>query len=269
MSRSEVSIDEGGVRLQAGAERRYVPFADIADVELRTRMLRDPAVEVVLRSGEQLSLFVGASALEIHGGLVEHMAGQRRATSATARGFGRDRRSLIDWLSAVSDSAVSSGYREAAGGTASPFEVAEDENGDVEARAAAIHVLARLADGDELVRVAKLLLGRTLPPIVQVAARLAPGGWAFVSDGVLDAAMPFLDAADREEARSLLREPVPFGPAGPERDLGHAAAEARRQLDEDARARTSSPPDAHGRARTALSMSDRDTSRWIGRSWGL
>jgi hypothetical protein len=266
MSRSEVSIDEGGIRLQTGAGRRYVRFADIADVELRTRMLRDPAVEVVLRSGEELSLFVGASALEIHRGLVEHLASQRRPTSSAALAFGRERRSLIDWLSAVSDPTGSNGYREHAGGTA---KLAEDENGDVEARAAAVHVLVRLEDGDGLVRVAKLLLGRALPPIVQVAARLAPAGRAFVSEGVLEAAMPFLDEADREEARSLLREPTAFGPAGRERDLDRAAAEARRQLDEDARTRASSQPDAHGRARTALAMSDRDTSRWIGRSWGL
>lgn len=103
-----------------------------------------------------------------------------------------------------------------------------------------------------------------MPPIVQIAARLAPGGQAFIADDVITEAAFFVSHVD---AADLKRHALDQGGAAGERYVT-AVAQAKREIAEDARRAASSLPPARA-ARSSSSMSDRDTSRWIGRSWGL
>lgn len=109
----------------------------------------------------------------------------------------------------------------------------------------------------------KLIVNRAMPPIVQIAARLAPGGAAFVDDDVLAEATFFVAPVDEGE----LRRAIDQTPGVDERHLA-AMVQAKLAIAEEARSSASSPPP--GRAmRSTASMADRDTSRWIGRSSGL
>ena len=228
---TQISVDEGGLRHEADGQKRYVPFSSIADVELRTRLLRDPAIVVSL-TGEnehELVLFVGAAALEIHRELVGHLEARRAHENRTAPvGWRREGRPLVEWLGAA-DAATDGGYRDGLPLSAVAFGIAEDADANVEDRAVAIHLLVRSAEGADLVRVAKLVTSRTLPPIVQIAARLAPGGRTFVPNDVVTEAASFVspvDAADRtrtvDQAGAVSEDHVAV------------AAQARREIADEA-----------------------------------
>ncbi len=265
MTTTHISVDEGGLRQEEAGQKRYVPFASIADVELRTRLLRDPAIAVSL-TGEkehELVLFVGTAALEIHHELVAHLEARRaHEAMAVPVGWRRDGRPLVDWLVGAG-AATDGGYRDALAPNAVALRVAEDADANVEDRAVAIHLLVRSAEGGDLVRVAKLLAARSMPPIVQVAARLAPGGPAFVPDHVFTEAKSFVSPVDAADPRCALDRAGPVS-----EDHVAAAAQARREIAQEAEHAASLPP--AGRAiRSTASAGDGDANRWIGRSWGL
>ncbi len=262
MSGVQVTIDEGGIRHEARDERRYVPFAEIEDVELRTRLLREPVVSVMLSAGEELTLLTGSSALEIHRGLAEHLASRRRGPHIAPPEWKRAGRAITEWLGAIEASTLG-GYRDSAAACAIALGVAEDADADVEDRAAAVHLLLRIAEGKDLVRAMKVVVGRELPPITQIAARLASGGSSFVADDVAAEAASFLASRDRADLRAALTQTN----SATEAQLA-AIDEARKELADEARRSTTSHADSGGRTRHGSAGGDRDMSRWIGKSWG-
>jgi hypothetical protein len=257
----QITLDEGGARCVDGAARSYLPFAVMADVELETRLLRAPAVVVVLTSDERRTLFVGEDSLEIHRGLVEHLAALRRHGPTPAPAWERAGRSLGAWLSAVG-SDTEHGYRDAADRSMRALAILDDAQGNIDARAAAAHLLVRTAEAQVLLHTAKVVVGRPLPPIVFVAARL--GHAAMVDDDTFRDAMTFIDAPDRDEASEVSAD------QGATRSPRHdeAVAEARRELAEEA---LRAPPGTRvpGSSRSEVAGASRDISRWIGKSWGL
>jgi hypothetical protein len=263
----QISIDEGGLRQEEDDERRYLPFAQIADVELRTRIFRAPSISIHLTSGEERTLLAGAAALDIHRALAEHLGGRPERARETAR-WPRGGRSVLSWIAELDD-AADAGYRDGAQSLVTLFAVAEDADAFIDERAAALHLLLRVAEGADLIRTAKIVLGRVLPPIVQVVVRLSPGGASLVTDEVALEAASFLEQTDREEVRTVLASSV--FPASAEQLAAIAAAMV--ELADETRRTASAPPGTGSRSRHGTGagavMSDRDTSRWIGRSWGL
>ena len=261
----QISIDEGGLRQEDGDERSYLPFAQIADVELRTRIFRAPSLGILMTSGEERTLLAGAAALDIHRALAEHLGARRERARHAAR-WPRMGRSIAAWLAELDD-ATEAGYRDDAQSRATLLAVAEDADAEIEERAAALHLLLRVAEGADLIRAAKVVLGRVVHPIVQVVVRLSPGGASFLSDAVALEAAAFLDGGDLDEVQRAVASSGP--PAS--REQLDAIAAAKRELAEEVRRTSTAPPGAGGRSRhgSGAAMSDRDTSRWIGRSWGL
>ncbi len=251
-----VSFDEGGVRQVDGEHRAYFPFAAMSGVELKSRTLRHPAVVALDSAGGSTVLFAGPEALEVHRALLEHLEVRRgRVAAAGPAHWGRGDRELEVWLADVRSPDVGT-YRD---GSLVPIALAvfEDADADIESRAAAAHVLVTRAGGGDLVRVAKTLAARPLPPLVQVAACLAEGGADLVSEDVFTEAAAFLGDKDRASARS-----VPM--VRSERHTA-AAAQARKELADTVPHRGVTPQRHHRKAAGA----DRDASRWIGKSWGL
>jgi len=256
-----VSIDEGGARCFDGAARRYVPFSSIADVDLESHVLRSPSVVALLASGERRTLFAGGDSLEIHRGLVEHLASLRRhvATPAPPE-WARAGRGLDEWLSSVTSAGAASSYRDEGDPIKRALAILDDADGDIESRAAAAHVLARSDDARVLVTTAKIIEGRALPPLVVVAARLGAPSMYF--DGFAEATS-FLDAPDRELA--LLRTQSTTPSALHEQAL----ARAKRELADESL--LAPPPEQHGstRARREAAGVSRDAGRWVGKTWGF
>lgn len=253
MTTHRLVLDEGGVRHTLGSERRYFDFQEIADVELRTRLLRDPILVLVDTEEEQHVVFAGPDALEIHKVLTEHAILAAAAQRSPPQHWPRHGRPLEEWLESVS---ASDTYRTSGDVARRALGVLADVNAAVEDRAAAAHLLVRFAEGEDLVAAAKLFASHALPPLVVAAAQLADGGLSLTTDdGFL-----FLSSADRKSVDLHRR-------AGTTRHE-EAAAEARRASKLETVAR---PMPVHER-RTAASHGPaayRDMSRWIGKSWGI
>src|SRR4051812_8996798 len=126
-----ISLDEGGARCIDGKTRTYVPFASMADVELESHVLRSPSVVAVFRSGARQTLFAGNDSLEIHRGVVEHLAMLRRHTpTPPPAGWARAGRPLRVWLASLAEADAASGYRETADPTARALSILDDAGGD-------------------------------------------------------------------------------------------------------------------------------------------
>jgi hypothetical protein len=269
--RVHVTLDEGGLRRSEGDTRDahdYLAYDGIVDVELRTRMLRSPAVLALVHGGAERIVFVGPEALEIHRALVEHLASRRaRSPTRAPEAWRRMGRPLPAWLAAL-EARGDVGYREDGGGLALARAVLDDADADIEVRAAAAHLLVRFADDDDLAAAAKVLIARALPPLVIAAAWLAEGGPTIVTGARVADALRFLAPEDRS---ALLTADLGVEAPQPPVSARHADAVARAAHDiaEEARRSSSAPPAERGRARHGFAGADRDTSRWIGKSWGL
>lgn len=248
MAQHRLVLDEAGVRHSLGNEHRYFPFEHIADVELRTRLLRDPVLVLLDTKSEEHVVFAGPDALEIHKALAEHARTRLRAPEH----WPRHERPLEVWLESVR---ASNGYRTSGDLVAKALEVLADARASVEDRAGAAHVLVRFAEGDDLVAAAKLFLTRAFPPLVVAAAVLADGGFSLTKDdGWL-----YLSPADRKSVDLHRRHDA-------QRHLD-AVAEARRQLRIEAPSLL--PVPTHVRAAHHAPAAYRDMTKWIGKSWGI
>jgi hypothetical protein len=262
---AHVALDEGGLRCTADDGAAYVPFASIADVDIETRLFG--RVELVLTGVEHDTLRIpltNANPLDVQRACLLRRAERRAASvidvpSVLVRGTAP----FTEWLArVVGTTGERGGYRDGAVDAATLVAVLGDEHADAAARAAAAHALVASGSAEHLLAVARVFVAHALPPIVLVAAHLAPGGAALVSKDVASELLPFLAV---EDARTC----VQVADADRERLVAHALSVA---LDEArAAAEASSDADDHSprRRRLAAPTAGVGAAGWIGRTWAL
>jgi len=187
-----VLVDEGGLRHSSAETHRYVPFVRIASVTAFPRALARDVLEVRTTDAEYIELTapIGADSERL-AREIEERSRTAKATQAAARARRGD---LGAWIANVAASVGQhDAYRACSIDADDLDRVFANPAEEVEARAAAAHaLLAR----NQKARVAPRI-GRSSPPLVIVAVRLAKDGASIVSDALLEEALPFLEVRDR------------------------------------------------------------------------
>jgi hypothetical protein len=269
--RVAVALDEGGVRCTWRGGAAHVPWSGIADVSIVESLFGRPLMAIVGRAGDEMRLRLEhADPVDLHRAMLVQLA-ERRSRSAAGEppeSFARDGRRLGAWLAAAASIlATPHAYRAGGVDRARLEAVLADDHAGVSPRAAAAHALLASGDDDELARAAKAFVLRALPPLVLVAARLAPGGAALVDDDVFAESVAFLPADDRADATRLAeRGRDAAREARVAATLERAKAEA---LDELRAAQASSATASRWRRAPRELAPGGGGERWVGRTWSL
>jgi hypothetical protein len=179
--RDRVTVDEGGVRLQRGWRRRYIPFDRIADARIAAGAFGAPRLEIVEHDGRADGVRTSESPSEVLGAILDRVHPFAPAPAA-AQAFARAGRSLADWRRAI-DAQVGGGhlaYRDGAASLEQLATVVGDAHVDPELRAGVAYALltSGIPEGREAVAAT---LGRAPPPILVAMAAAAPGGAEIVA----------------------------------------------------------------------------------------
>jgi hypothetical protein len=264
-----VTFDEGGLRCVAKDRAAYVPYDAIVDATIantffgRTVLVLDGSGEgdetrIELANGNPFDVLAAVLA-----------AVTRPHASSRLPALGRNDDSLDAWLSRVRSLAAgegSAGYRDGSV-TIEPSALVTtlgDAAASTEERAACAHALLELGTDDALAAVARILVSRAVPPLVLVATHLARAGTVLVGDDLFSDVRGWLDPRDAAEASSLAKRSDDAQAQRLASVLGEAQREAAAALDNAAAA-------TRGRKLHSLPAGGGglDTSKWIGRSWGL
>jgi hypothetical protein len=253
----EVALDEGGLRCAWRKGKAYVPFALLADARIEKRALTRAKLVLVAKSNEELRLDVGEP-LAIHRAIVTHLV-QAPTESCAPAGLARGGRALDGWLDDVARRAGEAGYREAGVDHGALAALLGNEHASLDARAAAAFVLVGGASSELLHAVARAFVEHAMPPLVLLAAWLAPGGAALVPDDVAAEAGAFLTPGDA----ALAKRPRPDGDAARAPLVAAALAVALTA------ARATPRASQAKRRRLHVSANAGIDARWIGRTWAL
>ncbi len=212
--RSNVWLDDAGLRITSREGGRYIPFAALRrNVNVAFRPFGVAFLRLTLLDGSDIAVRVSRDeALTLHADLTAHMQHRDDAGAvvgeAVSTALARGARPLLAWLGGVATWAASSGgYRTATLDHATASAALLDAHTPVELRAALAHAMLATADETELAAVARAFVLRALPPLVVVAARLGRGGAALVPDAMCEDALAFLPA-DADEARRAMAAPL-------------------------------------------------------------
>jgi hypothetical protein len=266
-----VGLDEGGLRCSSRRHAFYVPYDEIVDAAIDNPFIgRTVLVLHLAREEAPLRIqLANANPFDVLGAVLVHVARPHPSTRIPA--LARGDSALSEWLERVrrlATGADKGSYRDAA---VCPLDLAAlaaalaDENASCDERAAAAHALLEIDTDETLPVVAHVLVTRAVPPMVLVASRLGRGGRAFVDEELLADLCALLPARDAAAVPAL------SGQAQDDSQVHRAAAAIERAKKDAARAfEAAAASGSRGRKLHPLTASGAlDTSRWIGRSWGL
>ena len=209
-SRSEVSLDEGGVRWRRAGRAFYVPYSEIDDARLATRAFGGRVLVLVTARSPVRLVLHDTRPLELFGLLLKRIGRKRTggAPSAETSMLARDGRDLVTWLAAVRAATRTASANVAYRAQAVDFDALErmlvDDAAPIDLRAAAAHALLANEDEERASRAA-FAIGAGAPPLVVGAALMAPGGRARIDAGVREEAIAFLGREDRMAVEAGVR----------------------------------------------------------------
>ncbi len=210
--RNEIVVDEGGVRCVVGGQQQYFGFdvLGIPTVNERDGLAGEGHLVLAAADGPAYASFplLGPRALEnarlLAAAIAEGVRRTRRRTEGLAV-LARGHRDLEAWRADL-DAAVCQGDERSVYRGGLDLEALHRRLADVAApiaeRAAAAYAL--LSQGEEHVEKVRLALPDA-PPLVTAMVRIAPGGRALVSDADVEAALDYLDDADRQAVERALQ----------------------------------------------------------------
>lgn len=277
LGKVSVELDEGGLRCtwrDGGAA--YVPFEALADATVDTTLFGTTVLVTTMTTGEEVRFkMANGNPFDVLGAIVARIAERSRPDAEVRAGhhaFDRGELSLGAWLDSVRRHACGAeAYRDAAPDRAAFAALLDDDRTAAPLRAAAAHALLTMGTDDDLALVAQALVHRALPPLVLVAAGLAPGGCALVDDELLAEMKALLPSRDRDEITVGAVERA--DPAQSKR-VAAALTMAKEQASDDARQAAVAHARAHAgdgarRPLHPVSAAAGNAGRWVGRSWGL
>lgn len=260
----KLSLDEGGLRCLTDDGGVYLPFDLVADVEVRTHLLRATSLVLVGTHGERREIHVeGQVATVAQRAILEALIGRRIDRRASIAVLNRGSLPLVEWLRAAAGDRA--GYRDGVLDLDLVLAAFEDARTAQDERAASAFVLLERAEESELTRVMAVFLERLVPPIVIVAARMARGGEALVPDDVLADACIFLGDQDRAALDEAIRTPSSTADIERVRQSLQRAGELLRAR------RVDEKPAPEHKLRGVMrgTHAALQPARWIGRSWGI
>jgi hypothetical protein len=257
----QVALDEGGLRCAWKTGKGYVPFEALADAQLRRSPLGPAKLVLVAKGGDELALALAEDPVAVHREIVARLVGEVEAPETPP--LAREARALETWLDDVARRAEAGGYRDPGVDLDALAAILANEHAGAEPRAAAAFVLVGAAGGEILRAVARTFALHALPPLVLLAAWLAPGGEALVPREVVDEVKGYLS---REDAALAGRQRPR---ADPER--APLIAAALREVTEEAilAARAASATPHAKRRRLQPHANALDGTRWVGRTWNI
>lgn len=259
----------------------YVPFAALADATLDTTVFGRTVLVATLASGGEVRIkLANGNPFDVLGAVMAHVGERRSGGTALQPGhpaFERGDAALGAWLESVRrDACGAEAYRAAPAPRELLAALLDDEGGAVSQRAAAAHALLALGADEDLATVARALVSRAMPPLVLVAAALAPGGAALVDDDLLVEMGRLLPAGDRDAFAGMTMAGMTMQRSDPARAARVAAALViAKQLASDEVHAATAEGQARAGTRRALhpvsssSGASSNAGRWVGRSWGL
>ena len=252
------AVDEGGLRCRWKKGAAYIAFHEIVDASLADSFFGPPALVLDVAGEKRRLPIANANPFDVLGAVLANAGRPWPSRRLTA--LARADRDLLSWLEVVRDRTAPQ-YREAAASVALLAGILADAAASIDDRAAAAHALLTLGGDSAVAEVARTCVTRALPPLVLVAARLAPGGAALVEDELFTDLRDYLPPADAAAAA-----------AAPSQTNDENAAKIRAALEQAKHeaSLTFSRGDPHvSRKRAQVMAGGVDTTRWVGKSWAL